>query len=91
MCKYVKDVKMGWKVSVMQGGCMVEADHIAFSFTSPKSAKRLRELNIPEQNPVLATSEKLQNSPSSIIRVRFWPELWNALGDCCNSPDRQFI
>lgn len=40
MCKYVKSVKMGWKVSVMQGGFMVEADHIAFSFTFPKTSNK---------------------------------------------------
>lgn len=40
MCKYVEGVKRGWKVSVKQGGYMVEADHIAFSFTSPKTSRK---------------------------------------------------
>lgn len=62
-----------------------------FPSPPPKPAIRMRELNIPEWIPVLATWEKLQNSPSSVIGVRFWLELWGALGDCCNSPDRQWV
>lgn len=31
---------MGWKVSVMQGSYMVEEDHMAVFFTSPKTSNK---------------------------------------------------